>query len=109
MLVFDMREVGNRMYAARKRIGLTQAEVAESAGLSDRGYADIERGKVNVRLNTLLRICLAVHVTPNELLVREPEKEIPEEETLLTRLKSCGAKNKETAFRILSAFLSSVE
>ena len=57
MLLFDMMTIGNRLLAARKRLGLTQAEVAERAGLSDRTYADIERGGVNMRIETFLRPC----------------------------------------------------
>ena len=57
MLLFDMMTIGNRLLAARKRLGMTQAEVAERAGLSDRTYADIERGGVNMRIETFLRIC----------------------------------------------------
>lgn len=41
MLIFDFHTIGNKMLSERKRIGLTQAEVAERAGLSDRTYADI--------------------------------------------------------------------
>lgn len=32
MLIHDFREIGNRLYAVRKRLGLTQMEVAERAG-----------------------------------------------------------------------------
>ena len=48
MLLFDMRAIGNKLLAIRKKAGLTQQEVAEAAGLSDRTYADIERGTVNM-------------------------------------------------------------
>lgn len=41
MLLFDFREIGNKLYSFRKRAGMTQAEVAEAAGLSDRTYADM--------------------------------------------------------------------
>ena len=41
MLVLDMREVGNKLLAIRTRMGMTQVEVAEAAGLSSRTYADI--------------------------------------------------------------------
>ena len=47
MLIFDLHTIGNRLLMIRKRMGMTQAEVAEAAGLSDRTYADIERGTVN--------------------------------------------------------------
>ena len=68
MLVYDLCAVGNKMLAIRKRMGMTQAEVAEAAGLCDRTYAEIERGTVNMRLETLLRICNALRITPDEIL-----------------------------------------
>ncbi|MBQ8288515.1 MAG: helix-turn-helix transcriptional regulator, partial [Clostridia bacterium] len=49
MLVFDFITIGNKLYTIRKKMGMTQAEVAELADLSDRTYADIERGTVNMR------------------------------------------------------------
>ena len=45
MLIFDFHTIGNKLYAIRKQMGMTQAEVAEAAGVSDRTYADIERGR----------------------------------------------------------------
>ena len=39
MLIFDKIAIGNKLLAIRKRTGMTQAEVAEAAGLSDRTYA----------------------------------------------------------------------
>ena len=68
MLIFDTREIGNKLLFVRKKAGLTQAEVAEAAGLSDRTYADIERGSVNMKIETVLHICDALHVTPDEIL-----------------------------------------
>ena len=71
MLVFDHRTIGNKLYTIRHRLGMTQAEVAEAAGLSDRTYADIERGNANMRMETLLRICLVLQITPNEILTEK--------------------------------------
>ena len=45
MLVLDIREIGNKLLAIRKRMGMTQVEVAEAAGLSSRTYADIDGQK----------------------------------------------------------------
>ena len=66
MLIFDLRTIGTKLLTVRKRMGMTQAEVAEAAGLSDRTYADIERGSVNMRTETILRICNVLHITPDE-------------------------------------------
>lgn len=71
MLIFDLHTIGNRLLMIRKRMGMTQAEVAEAAGLSDRTYADIERGTVNMRTETILRICTVLHITPDEILTEE--------------------------------------
>lgn len=60
MLVFDFRKIGGKLLAVRKRLGLTQMEVAEAAGMSDRAYADIERGLVNMRVETVLRIWIQI-------------------------------------------------
>ena len=74
MLIFDFIAIGNKLYSIRKRIGMTQAQVAEAAGLSDRTYADIERGSVNMRIETILRICNVLRITPNEILTEDKEE-----------------------------------
>lgn len=109
MLLFDFRAIGNKLLGFRKRAGMTQGEVAEAAGLSDRTYADIERGTVNMRIETILRICNALHITPDEILTEEnPEPSVCEAE-LLERLKACNPKDKETALSLLSVYLKSLE
>lgn len=107
MLLFDLHMIGNKLLAIRKRSGLTQAEVAEAAGLSDRTYADIERGTVNMRLETLLRICDALHITPDEILT-EDKKEPIQPEQLMAKLELCSARDKETALRLLEVYLQSI-
>ena len=109
MLVFDFRAIGNNLLAIRKRAGLTQAEVAEAAGLSDRTYADIERGSVNMRIETILRICEALRITPDEILTHNTTDEpAPRQEEILARLNACSPREKETALRLLSVYLQSL-
>ena len=57
MLCKNIAQIGNKLYEVRKKKGLTQAQVAEKAELSDRTYADIERGSANMRVDTMLSIC----------------------------------------------------
>ncbi|MDD6478560.1 MAG: helix-turn-helix transcriptional regulator [Oscillospiraceae bacterium] len=108
MLLLDFNKIGNKIFAIRKAKGLTQAEAAELAGLSDRTYADIERGNVNMRIETILKICKGFHITPNEFLT---EKAIPaiSEKDIAERLNKCTAKEKETALKLLDAYLSTLE
>jgi len=90
-------------------MGLTQAEVAEAAGLADRTYADIERGSVNMRIETILRICNVLHITPDEILTEDAPSLSARQEELWRRLDSCSPKDKETALSLLTVFLKSLE
>lgn len=109
MLVFDFRTIGNKLLTIRKRAGLTQAEVAEAAGLSDRTYADIERGTVNMRIETILRICNVLHITPDVILTEDNTIAAIRQKELMERLDSCKPKDKETALQLLSVYLNSLE
>lgn len=107
MLVFDMRIIGNKLLTIRKKMGLTQAEVAEIANLSDRTYADIERGSVNMKTETFLKICEALHVTPNEILTEKSTIECKQTE-IFERLSKCSPKERETALSLLEIYLQSL-
>jgi transcriptional regulator with XRE-family HTH domain len=108
MLLSNTREIGNKLLAVRKKSGLTQAELAEQAGISDRAYADIERGTVNMRVETFLHICEALHVTPDELLTERTDNLTAQQDELIARLNACSPKDRETALRLMSVFLQSV-
>ena len=108
MLIHDFFEIGNKLLAIRKRMGLTQVEVAEAAGLSNRTYADIERGTVNMRIETILRICDALCITPDEILTKDDSALYRKQEELINRLNACSEKDKDTALRLLEIFLRSL-
>ena len=108
MLISDMCIIGNKLLTFRKKKGLTQAEIAELAEISDRTYADIERGTTNMRMETLVSICKALNITPNQLLFEQDNSSIIEQEKILKKLESCNSKDKETAFKILSVYLDSL-
>lgn len=109
MLIFDFHAIGNKLLQIRKNAGLTQAEVAEAAGLSDRTYADIERGTVNMRMETLLHICSALHITPNDILTEDDPQQKPNAQELFTQLNSCHPREQTTALRLLSTYLDSLQ
>ena len=109
MLIFDLQAIGNKLLSIRKRMGMTQAEVAEAADISDRAYADIERGAVNMRIETILRICSVLHITPDELFTEDAPSLLSQQEYLWTRLNACNPKDRETALQLLTVFLRSLE
>lgn len=110
MLIYDLRIIGDNLRTYRKKAGLTQFEMAELAGIADRTYTDIERGEVNPRVQTLLRICQVLKITPNDLLVDESDlTDISRDiETISDELKSLSSDERRTALKLLSVYLSSL-
>lgn len=108
MLISDMHIIGNKLLTFRKQKGLTQAEVAELAEISDRTYADIERGSTNMRMETLVSICKALNITPNQILIDDDNSLQIEQERLFKQLNSCKTKERETALKLLSVYLNSL-
>ena len=107
-LIFDFHKIGSNLYAYRKKTGLTQAEVAEAAGVSDRTYADIERGNVNMRIETILKICTVLQITPDDILTEdEPQDTSYAFENLIEALNDCTEKDKKTAYNILASYVAS--
>ncbi|MCH5267335.1 MAG: helix-turn-helix transcriptional regulator [Lachnospiraceae bacterium] len=109
MLIFDFKAIGNKLLTIRKKTGMTQSEVAEAAGLSDRTYADIERGSVNMRIETILRICKALQITPDDILTEENYTLSEQQEALIEQLNACSPKERETALLLLSVYLRSLK
>lgn len=107
MLIYDLNIIGNTLYKIRKSKGLTQADVAEKAELSDRTYADIERGSVTMRIDTLLKICGALCITPNDVLVAECETVVTQQD-ILEAIKDCSALEKETVLNLINVYISSI-
>jgi HTH-type transcriptional regulator/antitoxin HipB len=55
-IIKSAQTLGAELRATRKRIGLTQAEVALTAGVGLRFVVELERGKPTVRLEQVLRV-----------------------------------------------------
>ena len=108
-------KLGRRVRALRKRAGLTQAELAERAGLYDVG--EIERGKkiragkredANPTLNTLFKLARPLGVEVKDLF-DFPEEKLSEEgridREILELLRGKDLQTKKKAYEILKAFL----
>lgn len=109
MLIFDFHAIGNNLLAKRKRMGMTQADVAEAAEISERTYADIERGSVNMRIETVLSICRVLQITPDEILTENKSNNEAKQIELWEKLNQLSEKNKETALKLLSVYIDSLK
>jgi transcriptional regulator with XRE-family HTH domain len=66
------KRVGRRIKRFRKAAGLTQQQLADRTRGNGKYIGYIEQGRKNVTLNTLDRICRALHVQPYLLFTEGP-------------------------------------
>lgn len=65
----DYKDIGSRIAARRKKLGLKQSEVEERAKIGYKYLSNIERGISIPSLEVILRLSLALDTTPDEFLV----------------------------------------
>ncbi len=63
-----MRSVGQTIYLKRLEKSLTQIELVQRTGIPQSNISNIEKGKQDLTVSTLLKICHALEVRPAELL-----------------------------------------
>lgn len=66
-------EIGRRIRAARKALGLRQSDLADRVGISGSHLSDIERGALMPTIPTLRRLCDALGRPLEYALVEQPE------------------------------------
>jgi len=64
----DYQRMGQRIRTARRRRRLTQEKLSEMANISPAFMGHIERGNRIPSVKTLVMLCRALQVEPNELL-----------------------------------------
>lgn len=81
----DYPALGQSIRMYRKKLRLTQEQLAEQAGVSASFLGHIERGSRIASMETFVRLCQALKVTPNDLLlaeIRAGQESLPEAITL---------------------------
>jgi transcriptional regulator with XRE-family HTH domain len=61
-------DLATNLKAARKRLKLTQEQVAERSGVHATEVSRIERGKRDPQVSTVIKLAEAVEVRPGQLL-----------------------------------------
>lgn len=61
--------MGNRIRIRRKELRIKQTELAETLEISNNHMSSIENGRQKPSLDTFIRICSCLNVTPDYLLL----------------------------------------
>ncbi|HVU27964.1 MAG TPA: helix-turn-helix transcriptional regulator [Verrucomicrobiae bacterium] len=68
MATLHRRIVGQKILTYRKRAGISQEKLAEKAELSYKYVGEVERGTVNISLDSLARIAKALKIKVRDLV-----------------------------------------
>ena len=71
------RVLGERIRAERLKLGVSQDDVANLAGINVSNYGKIERGLSNPTFHTVVRIAAVLEVDPGSLLAGLDESSLP--------------------------------
>lgn len=103
--VMDQIKTGRFIASLRKEKGLTQLELADSLGISDKTVSKWERGAGLPEVSLMLPLCEALSVSVNELLVGEKlndsEYKAKAEDTIMDLVKE-NEKNRKRLFQSVS-------
>ncbi|MBI4685679.1 MAG: helix-turn-helix transcriptional regulator [Nitrospirae bacterium] len=80
MINESRKKLGERIRELRKSSGITQEELGEKAALNYKFIGELERGKVNVSLDSIVRIAGALGVKTGDLFSKE---KIPQQKILV--------------------------
>lgn len=79
-------EIGGRIRSKREELGMTRELLAERAQISTPFLADVELGRKGISPSTVSKLCDAMHVTADYLILGREQGEFPRITGLLSGL-----------------------
>lgn len=104
----DLVKIGAYIAAKRKSLGLTQRQVAEKLGMSDKSVSKWERGICLPDVSVYMELCSILGITLNELFAGEdiPERDLgPKSEENLLQVTTSEKGKRKRMNRIIAALL----
>ena len=98
----DYEKLGERIRSKRKALNITQEILSEKAEVSTAFIGAIERAKSKLSVETLMRICKVLGVTPNYLLMGV-EKDYPTDDLAAVKneLYRCSESKREMILEVV--------
>ncbi len=95
-MIFEYKEMGNRIKLRRKELKMKQLELAECLNISVNHMSSIERGCEKPSLDKFIAICTHLNVTPDYLLLGKMHPyNIPQ--NILDKLRLCSPEDVKLA------------
>lgn len=98
-MTINYNNIGLRIGQRRRELKMTQKDVAELIGVTDKYISNLETGKRNVNMELLAEFCNILDVTPDYLLLGNIKKDI--DSNIIDELKICSQEDKSLIFSIV--------
>lgn len=109
-MTIDYSAVGKRISLIRKNRGMTQEQLAEKAELSNIYISHIENSRSIPSLETLMKICSALDITPDEVLLgTKQDMENYLQSDIQKKLILCTPKERRMVSRFIDLLLEERE
>lgn len=100
------RPLGDTVKKARKKMGLTQNQVASIIGADERTIMNIETYKANTTMEVLYPLIRTLHIDARDIFNPEIRKDAPSHHQLRVLIDSCSEEEAETLISVCEAVLS---
>ena len=109
-MTIDYSAVGKRISLIRKNRGMTQEQLAEKAELSNIYISHIENSRSIPSLETLMKLCSALDITPDEVLLgTKQDMENYLQSDIQKKLILCTPKERRMGSRFIDLLLEERE
>lgn len=104
----DYKELGKRIAARRRELGLKQSQVNEMAGLSDKYLSNIERATSVLSVDVLMRLCSVLDTTPDHLLLGTTTDVKPKDyqKSIISKTETMSQEQLKMAMSLLDWIIS---
>lgn len=102
-----LKQIGSRILNRRKQLRMTQEELAEKAGITPQTVSAAELGKKALRPENIIRICSALEVSTDYLLLGKVNSH--DHSTLSSKISDLSPTQYRHLEDIINSFLAAVE
>ena len=102
-----LKQVGYRILSRRKQLRMTQAELAEKAGITPQTVSSAELGKKALRPENIIRISSALGISTDYLLLGEINA--CDHSTLISKISNLSPIHYQHLEDIINSFIAALE
>lgn len=105
-MIIDYKEIGKRMAARRKELGLKQYQLCEMIDVNYKYVSNLETGRSAPSLEVIMNLCEALNVTPNYLLLGADIDGKLKDKEIMDKMEKLDIKGKNIISEIIDVLLN---